>query len=238
MSEINKTTFNYKKNALGIFTFPSGSFSVQISGSLGPNSANVFDLGSTDLPWRNVHGTSSWATSASWAPGSSPAGLATGSTYPFTSSWAISASWAPTGPGGGLETGSTYPFTSSWAVSASWAPGGSITSSYLSGSFIVAQSTLPWTSSVTLDFGGTNTQILDITGSVQFTSSNVSAGRSLSVKILASGSTVNPFFPTGWIWLGTSGMPTTLAANKTAMLSLTCFGSANSNIVAVWAAQV
>jgi hypothetical protein len=73
--------------------------------------------------------TSSWAVSASWAPGSGTSETSSYSLFALTASYALNA-----GQSGGttLTTGSFYPITSSWAVSASWAPGSgtSQTSSY------------------------------------------------------------------------------------------------------------
>jgi hypothetical protein len=130
--------------------------------------SNILD-GATSA---SLFGTSSWAISASWAPGGGGSSLGTGSTYPFTASWsnnsvsssyaitssftnsssisvsssyALSASYAPGTPGT-LGTGSTYPFTASWALSSSTA----ISASWApgsGGSSLGTGSTYPFTAS-------------------------------------------------------------------------------------------
>jgi len=66
----------------------------------------------------NTVGTSSWAISASWAPGGSGGtSLTTGSTYPITASWAQTASVVL----GSIESASYSTYAES-ALSASYAP--------------------------------------------------------------------------------------------------------------------
>jgi hypothetical protein len=61
--------------------------------------------------------TASWAGSAIT---SSFAEHADTATFALDSAFSVSASWAPGGSGTGLATGSTYPITASWALSSSW----------------------------------------------------------------------------------------------------------------------
>ena len=65
---------------------------------------------------------------------------------------------------------------------------------------------------------------------------NSAAGRSKTLKMSnTSGSTVNLTFPSGWTFVGAK--PTNIAGNKIAILTVTCFGSGDSNIIAAYAVQ-
>lgn len=86
-----------------------------------------------------------------------------------------------------------------------------------------------------LDMSSTGIRTLALTGNVTFTTSNKAAGRSVTVKILADSSSRTLTFP-AWIFVGAAA-PTTLAANKTAMLTVTCFDTTDANCVAAYAAQ-
>jgi hypothetical protein len=76
---------------------------------------------------------------------------------------------------------------------------------------------------------------LTLTGNVVFTTSNRAVGRSVVIRLLAGASARTLGFPVGWVFLGTA--PTSLAANKTAVLSLAFFGTADTDCVAAYAVQ-
>ena len=78
-------------------------------------------------------------------------------------------------------------------------------------------------------------QTLTLTGNVTFTTSNRAAGRAVVIRLLSGASTRNLTFPAGWVFLG--AVPTTLAANKTAVLSVTFFGTADTDAVVAYAVQ-
>jgi hypothetical protein len=105
--------------------------------------------------------SSSYAISASYAPGGVGTSLSTGSSYPITSSWALSASWAPnseTGSGTSLTTGSTYPITASWALNAPSSMGSTYNNIYVD----VGACKIPSTSTaaaVSYDTGSANTSL-------------------------------------------------------------------------------
>ena len=66
------------------------------------------------------------------------------------------------------------------------------------------------------------------------TPSNIASGRSKTVKLLCDGTTRTLTFP-AWKFLGVK--PTEIAANKTAVLTLTCFGTTDADIVAAYAVE-
>lgn len=80
-----------------------------------------------------------------------------------------------------------------------------------------------------------NLQTVSLTGNVTFTTSNKSAGIYTTVRVVADGTNRTLTFPS-WVFVGTVA-PTTLVANKTAILTLICFGTADTDIVASWVSQ-
>ena len=65
---------------------------------------------------------------------------------------------------------------------------------------------------------------------------NSAAGRSKTLKMTnTSGSTQTINFPSGWTFVGTK--PTDQAAGKVAILTVTCFGTGDANIVAAYAVE-
>jgi hypothetical protein len=76
---------------------------------------------------------------------------------------------------------------------------------------------------------------LTLTGNVAFTTSNRAVGRAVVIRLLSGASARTLSFPAGWVFLG--AVPTTLAANKTAVLSVTFFGTADTDAVAAYGVQ-
>ena len=66
------------------------------------------------------------------------------------------------------------------------------------------------------------------------TPSNIAIGRSKTVKLLCDGTTRTLSFP-AWKFVGVK--PTEIVANKTAILTLTCFGTTDADIVAGYAVE-
>jgi hypothetical protein len=102
------------------------------------------------------------------------------------------------------------------------------------GNVVQAQSVLTYNASTAIDFNLGGQRTISLTGDVQFTTTNVAAGKEVTLKILADGSDRNFTFP-AWIFVGTE--PALIAAGKTAMLSLRCYGAADANIVAAYAVE-
>jgi hypothetical protein len=71
-----------------------------------------------------------------------------------------------------------------------------------------------------------------ITGAITFTTSNLKAGRRVTVKGTADGSGPYNFtFPGGWVFVG-SAAPASLAASKTFLLELFSYGTTDADVVA------
>lgn len=99
--------------------------------------------------------------------------------------------------------------------------------------------TIPYASSVALDFASVVPyRTISVTGNMTLTSTNRSNSKSFCVRIVnSSGSARTLSVPSGWVFLN-SAAPTTIASGKTGVLSLTCFGTAETDVVAVWAVQL
>lgn len=95
--------------------------------------------------------------------------------------------------------------------------------------------TLTYSGTTDLDFSGADRRDLALTGDVTFTTSNKASGLSLRLRIKADGSSRNYTFPS-WVWVGGTA-PTALAANKTSILDLECFGSADTDVVARYSVE-
>lgn len=76
---------------------------------------------------------------------------------------------------------------------------------------------------------------LTLTGHVIFTTSNRAAGRSVTLRLIAGAAQRNLTFPVEWPFV--SPKPASLAANKVAYLTIDCFGTAETDIVAAYSAQ-
>lgn len=90
--------------------------------------------------------------------------------------------------------------------------------------------TLTYGASVALDFSAEAIQTLSLTGDVELTTSNRSAGRRLEVRLVADGTPRTLTIP-AWKWVG-GAAPASLAAGKTGVLQLRCFGANDTDIVA------
>lgn len=100
--------------------------------------------------------------------------------------------------------------------------------------------TLAYAATTNLDMAALDQQYktLTLTGDVTFTTSNLANGRRVSIRILPGASQRAFTFPVGWDFLGPTGTkPATIAANKTAVLSLTFYGSTDDDCVAAYSVQ-
>lgn len=92
---------------------------------------------------------------------------------------------------------------------------------------------------------GSNTVALDFSkdriitraadGNVTFTGSNYTAGKSATVRIVPGGSNRTLTFPSGWKFV--SLKPASILSGKTAVLTATCFGATEANVVAAYAVE-
>jgi hypothetical protein len=90
---------------------------------------------------------------------------------------------------------------------------------------------------VALDFAALNAQyrMISLTGDLELTTSNLANGRTLVLRLACDATERTFTFPADWVFIGTK--PSTIAASKTAVLSLTAFGTANTDVVAAYAVQ-
>lgn len=154
-------------------SWASSSISASFAANAGTSSfaLNAGSGGTTIITSSLVPITSSWAVSASWAPGSDAVSSVSASwaSQSFSSSYsekAGTASFALNAGSGGTSTvtGSLVPVTSSWAVSASWAPSTpsdtAISASWASASFSSSYSEKAGTASFALNAGSGGTTIV------------------------------------------------------------------------------
>jgi len=86
-----------------------------------------------------------------------------------------------------------------------------------------------------LDFATETFKTISIAAATTFTASNYSAGRTVTVRVTSDATLRALTFPTGWVFVGTK--PTSIAASKTGILTITSFGTTEANCVAAWAVQ-
>ena len=98
-------------------------------------------------------------------------------------------------------------------------------------------STITYAAQVALDFAALDSQYrtISLTGDLELTTSNLANGRTLVLRLVADAAERTFTFPTDWKFIGTK--PSTIAVSKTAVLSLTAFGTANTDVVAAYAVQ-
>lgn len=94
---------------------------------------------------------------------------------------------------------------------------------------------LVYAGSVALDFNGSSYQTISLTGNITFTTTNLAAGKSISI-IITSDASIRTFTFPAWIFVGAAA-PASIAASKTAVLSLTATSGADGGVIAAYAAQ-
>ena len=91
-------------------------------------------------------------------------------------------------------------------------------------------------SGTAINFNNDQVETMGFSASLTLTTSNRATGRSKTLKMSnTSGSTQTLAFPAGWTFVGTK--PTDQAGGKTAILTVTCFGTADTDIVAGYAVE-
>jgi hypothetical protein len=98
-------------------------------------------------------------------------------------------------------------------------------------------STLTYSATTDLDMAVLDGQVrtLTLTGNVTFTTSNDANGRRTVIRLIPGASSRTLTFPNDWVFVSTK--PTSLAANKSAVLSLTFFGSTDADCIAAYSVQ-
>lgn len=101
----------------------------------------------------------------------------------------------------------------------------------------IVQALTPTTGFVNLDFSNVHNKYLthDLTGDVTYTTSNVSAGKTVTIRVKANGAQRLLVFPS-WVFVGNLE-PASIASGKTAILTVTFFGGADHDAVAAWAVE-
>jgi len=85
-----------------------------------------------------------------------------------------------------------------------------------------------------IDFTEDQLQTISISANTTFTTTNRATGKTKTIKITTDGSTRTLTFPS-WKFVGTK--PTEQAASKIGILTITCFGTADTDIVAAYAVE-
>lgn len=102
---------------------------------------------------------------------------------------------------------------------------------------VFTASTITYAAPVDLDMaalaGGYRS--ISLTGNLELTALNRAAGRQVTLRLVCDASTRTLTFPAAWVFLGTK--PSSLAASKTAVLSLSFFGVNNADCVAAYGVQ-
>lgn len=99
---------------------------------------------------------------------------------------------------------------------------------------VLTQTVLTYAATTDIDFDLAGLRTLALTGNVTFTTSNRGSGKTVTIKILCDATPRTFTFP-AWKWVGT--VPTGIAANKTGILSVSGFGSADTDVVAAYAVE-
>lgn len=95
--------------------------------------------------------------------------------------------------------------------------------------------TLTFAATTALNFDGSELQTVALTGNITFTTSNRGAGKKIRVRIVADGTLRTLTFP-AWKFIGAAA-PVNIAANKTALLTVTGFGANDSDVIAEYAVE-
>lgn len=96
---------------------------------------------------------------------------------------------------------------------------------------------ITYAASIELDLAVLDGQVrtINLTGNLSLTSINRAAGRRVVLRLICDGTQRTLTFPSGWVFVGTK--PANIAASKTAVLSVTWFGTATTDAVAAYAVQ-
>jgi hypothetical protein len=95
-----------------------------------------------------------------------------------------------------------------------------------------AYSNIVYTTPIVLDFLGDNFKSISLAGDLAVTSTNRTAARSLALLVIGDTVQRNLTFTESWIWLQI--VPTFIRASKNGILTLTCFGTAQTDVIATF----
>ena len=102
------------------------------------------------------------------------------------------------------------------------------------GGYAGTSNTTTYAATTTIDLRN-NLQTVSLTGNVTFDTSNRAAGLYCTLRVICDGSNRTLTFPS-WVFVGTVA-PATITASKVALLTLVCFGTNETDVVASWVQQ-
>ena len=94
---------------------------------------------------------------------------------------------------------------------------------------------VPESAASEIDFTGARIRSVAVDIDILFHTSNLAAGRSVALILVADGSSRDVTYPVAWVWLGTE--PTSIAAGKTGLLELWSTSEVNAGVVARWSVE-
>lgn len=103
---------------------------------------------------------------------------------------------------------------------------------------VSGHATITYASSVTVDMNAEGYRTVTLTGNIAFSTSNRAAARGVSIRIIGDTSDRTVTLPTNCKPMGLPSSVITLLANKTAILSLTSFGTADTDVIACYVSQL
>ena len=101
----------------------------------------------------------------------------------------------------------------------------------------VQQEALAYAGAINLDFNGFGGKRIALAGNVSFTSGAFGFGKEMVARIVCDTTLRALVWPAAWKWVGAVA-PVNIAANKTGLLQLWCFGTSESDVVARWLVEV
>lgn len=104
---------------------------------------------------------------------------------------------------------------------------------------LVSASSLSYSPVIILNFWEREYRTLLLNGNVIFGAQHHAPAKSIVVRIRNLSGTVsqNVSFPASWIFLGNPGRPSSIAPSRTAILSVTSFGTSDGDVIAAWSVQ-
>lgn len=103
----------------------------------------------------------------------------------------------------------------------------------------VTHDNMPYSAVRILNFRERDYRTLLLDGNMIFGAQGHAPAKAVVVRIRnTSGVTSrNLSFPASWIFMGPAGAPSTIAPSRTGILSVTCFGTSDADVIAAWAVQ-
>jgi hypothetical protein len=95
--------------------------------------------------------------------------------------------------------------------------------------------TLVYDDSTKIDFKTNKFQQITLTDTLVLISKNLSPGAQVDLRITGAGASKSLTFPATWKFMGTK--PTSLAANKTALLVMRSYSNSDGNVICVYSVE-